>query len=353
MSCLFVSRSLCIQRWTAALVTIALVLMIVPASAGGDEPSLLAGSSSSDSDPPVVTSPAPPQTDRLWVFSTRHLTCNVRRANLEDPPFAAYRLDLARRSRRVSLQSFYEELGKDRDIVIYVHGNRLDRQEAIERGLLVYQSTRRYKRRKPVDWVLMTWPSDREGFVLYDARRKLTRVNAQAMYLSCLLREKLESQTPTTLIGYSFGVRIIAGALHTMAGGKLGGRKFPGEPITGVPYKVGFVAPATESYSLSARGVHRLATKNMDQLVLLYNRHDVVLKRYWWLSRVQGTMALGYTGYPGPRAFAPRADNTRLPVRSRECSYGLGIMHDEIVYYQTCRAGRDMAALINDIDTRQ
>jgi hypothetical protein len=347
------SRPLRMQRDTTSLVTIALMLTIAPTNSRGDEKKHSSGGSTSDSNALVVAKAAPPTSDRIWTLSTRHLTYNVRNANLENPSFATYRLDTRGGSRRVRLNDFYQELGKDRDLVVYVHGNRLDREDALDRGLSVYQLTRCYQRRGPVDWVIMTWPSDKEGMIISDARRKLLRINAQGMYLACLLRKRVELGTPTTLIGYSFGVRIISGALHAMAGGKLGGRTFPAEPITGIPYDVGFVAPATESNALSRRGVHYLATKNMDQMVLLYNRHDAVLKRYWLLNMVQGTLALGYTGYTGPRAFAPRADNTTLPIQSRECSYGLGIRHDEVTYYRTCRAGRDMAALINDIDVSE
>ena len=66
----------------------------------------------------------------------------------------------------------------------------------------------------------------------------------------------------------------------------------------------------------------------MNRLTLLYNRRDAILKRYWLIDRVQGRLALGYTG---PRSFAPRADGSTLPVISRDCSNAIGVKHDELI----------------------
>jgi hypothetical protein len=94
-----------------------------------------------------------------------------------------------------------------------------------------------------------------------------------------------------------------------------------------------------------------LATQNLDRLVLLYNRRDAVLKRYWLIDRVRGRMALGYSG---PSSFAERFDGSTLPVLSRDCSPSVGLQHDELDYYRkSCRAGFEMARLIDDLDARQ
>lgn len=351
MSSLVMTLRLLLRRDTFALVPIVLMVTSAPATVHGADPSAVIPAPVVSPEPVPLAASTQPASDRIWSVSTRHLTYHVRRANLTNPALAISRLDSCGHPRRISPDEFYANVGKDRELVVYVHGNRLDHADALDRGRMIYNMTRRYGQRRPVDWVIWTWPADREGLVVDDARRKLARIDAQSMYLAWMLNKQVaESYRSTKLIGYSFGARIISGALHAMAGGRLGGRQFPAEPVIGIPYDVGFVAPATESSALSERGVHRLATKNMDRMVLLYNSHDAVLKRYWLLNRVRGTTALGYTGYLGPRMFAPRADHTRLPVTSRECSYGLGFRHEEVVYYRACNAGRDMAALINDSD---
>jgi hypothetical protein len=199
-----------------------------------------------------------------------------------------------------------------------------------------------------VDWVIWSWPSEKSGILVYDFRLKAERTDAQGLYLSWLLRKHVELDAPTTLIGYSFGAPVVTGALHALAGGKLGGRRFPGPAIQGIPFDAGFVAPAIASHALTGHGEYAMATKNLDRLLLLYNRRDAVLKRYWLLDRVRGTMALGYSG---PTAFAPRADGSKLSVRARDCSPSVGLHHVELDYYQkSCRAGSEMAILIDDID---
>ncbi len=186
---------------------------------------------------------------------------------------------------------------------------------------------------------------------MQDARIKASRTDGQGLYLAWLLREHAKLQVNTSLIGYSFGGRIITGALHAAAGGALGGRQLPGEPVVGGPFDAGLVAPAVDSHWLTSHGYHRYATQNLQQLVLMYNRRDAVLKRYWLIDRVRGRMALGYSG---PTSFANRFDGTKLPVFARDCSPSIGLQHDELDYYQkACHAGSEMAKLIDDFYVNQ
>jgi hypothetical protein len=331
----------------AIVVTIALVLVIAPTSTHGDEQAIHLGDSIlQPSDVGVTVASNPMPSDRLWLINTRHLTTNVFRANLEQPSLSVFRVNRCDRLSRTKFEDYITSIGENRSVVVYVHGNRLNADEAIERGISVYCRTRQYRRCGPVDWVIWSWPTERSGTLLRDARRKMSRTDSQGMYLSWVLRRHAEDDIDTSVIGYSFGARVISGALHALAGGKLGGRLFPGSPLTGMRYNTGFVAPAIECKSLSDHGEHSLATKNMGRLMLLYNRRDIVLKRFWLLDRVRGHLAMGYTG---PHSFALRADGSKLPVRSRDCSSSLGIRHDELRYYKvSCGAGAEMAALIND-----
>jgi hypothetical protein len=237
----------------------------------------------------------------------------------------------------------------NRPLVIYVHGNRIDPGVAIERGLQVYRYTIRRGSIRPVDWVIFSWPSEKKGLLIHDVREKADRTDAEGLYLGWLLRKHHQDSIQTSLIGYSFGGRIVTGALHAMAGGTLGRRAIPGEPVRGATIDAALVAPAIESNWMSQRGYHRLATQNLDRMVLLYNRRDAVLKQYWRLERIKNSFALGYTG---PRSFAPRADGSKLPVRSRDCSRYLGLAHVELDYYtKGCGAGREMADMVNDAFT--
>ncbi|MEM8671051.1 MAG: alpha/beta hydrolase [Planctomycetota bacterium] len=287
-----------------------------------------------------------PNLDRLWSVSTRNITANACRADVKEPALSFYQISCDGCVTPTDFHQYIENLRQSRHVVVYVHGNRMRSSEAIRRGMEVYRRTKRDDR-PAIDWVIWSWPSDKEGILVGDARRKFKKLDAQGLYLSWLLRRHVECDAPTTLIGYSFGGRVITGALHALGGGKLGGRTVPGEPITGIPFRCGLVAPALERYAMSRRGVHSMATQNLDRLVLMYNRRDAVLKRFWLVNRVRGTMALGYSG---PGSFAPRFDGSSLPVFSRDCASTVGLQHSELDYYRpSCCAGREMAALIDDI----
>ncbi|MCG8653557.1 MAG: alpha/beta hydrolase [Pirellulales bacterium] len=297
--------------------------------------------------PAGETVPAPADEDRLWVINTRTLASDACQANLAQPRFDVRRLTCQGSCRRSALNEYLQSAGQDRPVVIYVHGNRMDSQDAIRRGLSVYRYTMARRHVGPVDWVVWSWPSSRQGVLVHDFREKADRTDAQGLYLAWLLRKHAEAAHPTSLIGYSFGGRVVTGALHALAGGRLGGRRLPGPAVTGADIDVGLVAPAIGSDWLVPRAYHGRASNNLDRLVLLYNRRDAVLKRYWLIDRMRGSDAMGYRGV---QTVGLGADGSRVSVRSRDCSCHVGRQHAELNYYTSCcGAGTEMASLIDDI----
>jgi hypothetical protein len=290
----------------------------------------------------------PEVADRFWMISTRSLTSSTCNVNLESPELRIQRLDCQGKSSPTTLDEYLNALTPERQVVFYVHGNRMASNRVVHRSFSVYRNIIRCNEKRPMDWVIWSWPSSKQGTLIHDARRKASRTDAQGLYLAWLLRKQIKQAGSTKMIGFSFGSRVITGALHSLAGGKLGGRMLPGSPTTGATVDVGLVAPAIDTHWLSEKGYHAMATKNLDRLALLYNRRDAVLKRYWLLNKVRGRVALGYTG---PRSFAPRADGTELPVVARDYSSYIGLRHDELDYYTKSRhAANIMADLINDTD---
>ena len=290
----------------------------------------------------------PDVADRFWMISTRSLTSSTCNANLESPQLRVHRLDCRGKASPTTVDEYLSALTPERQVVVYVHGNRMASNKVVPRSFSVYRNIIRCNEKRPMDWVIFSWPSSKQGTLIHDARRKASRTDAQGLYLAWLLQRQVKQTESTKMIGFSFGSRVITGALHSLAGGKLGGRTLPGAPTTGATVDVGLVAPAIDSHWLSEKGYHAMATKNLDRLALLYNRRDAVLKRYWLLNKVRGRVALGYTG---PRSFAPRADGTELPVVARDYSSYIGLRHDELDYYTKSRlAANIMADLINDTD---
>ncbi len=283
--------------------------------------------------------------DRIWLVSTRHLSNEVCRANLVNPNLAVSELDACGRRLQSSLAEYQFAKTQGRQTVIYVHGNRTPASVAIERGLTIYRFIARYRCGEPIDWVIWSWPSEQHGILIHDAREKAKRTDAHGMYLAMFVRDNFDVDDAPTMIGYSFGGRVVTGSLHALAGGKLGGRTLPGAKVLGTPIRAGLVAPAIEQSWLQPCGYHGKATQNLEKLVLMYNHRDSVLKRYWLLDRVRSSVALGYSG---PRVFGPRYDGSRLPVIARDFAQVIGHNHDELDYYQKdCRASSEMARLIH------
>ncbi|WP_197169132.1 alpha/beta hydrolase [Novipirellula galeiformis] len=288
----------------------------------------------------------PHAADRIWIINTRRMTSNVCYADLEQPQFSISRLSPNGCATSSSFDEYQNELVPGRTTAIYVHGYRFKSSEATRRGLLVHRQVAHRRGPDPIDWVIWSWPSEKETFIGHDIREKAKYTDTQGLYLAWLLKKHVAKSVPTTLIGYSFGGRVVTGSLHALAGGSLGGRSLPCDPIVNARIDVGLVAPAIEKDWLAPCQYHALATSNMDQLLLLYNQRDSVLKRYWLLDRVRGSMAIGFGQL---QSFAPRSDGSGIWLRARDCSPSIGSTHDELDYYHPqCSAGTEMALLLND-----
>ncbi|MFG0290473.1 MAG: hypothetical protein ACF8CQ_20005 [Rhodopirellula sp. JB044] len=288
------------------------------------------------------------RSDRFWLVNTRHLTCNTCRMNLNQPNFRIHRLDRCGRRLPSGLDDYLGSMDPTRPRIIYIHGNRRDAPTAISQGLFVYRQLVRHRPNdQPIDWVIWSWPSEADSLFLSDVREKAQRTNAQGLYLAWLLREHVVRSQPSGLIGFSFGGRVVSGGLHALAGGTLGRRTIGEPPITGANIDVGLLAPAVDSTWLSSNGYHRLATQNINRMVMLYNHRDIALKYFKFVAGNSKAKALGYVG---PRCFAPRYDGTPLPIRARDCAQTVGNHHSEKRYYErTCYAGREMATLIDSV----
>jgi hypothetical protein len=243
------------------------------------------------------------------------------------------------------MDEYLTTLDPSKRVVFYVHGNRTPQNKAISGGIRFFQRVRPYLDNKPTRWVIFVWPSAQAGVLLKDARAKAVRTDAESLYLAWVLRHHARNPAPIAMVGYSFGARVISGALHAMAGGCLGNRSLPQAPINNAGISVGFVAPAFDADWMTPGNYHSLSTHNLRDMTLMYNHRDVALRNHWRLTRERSSEALGFSG---PRCFGPRADGTRLPVIALNCTAAVRARHAERFYYdRSCRAGRHMAQVIN------
>ena len=232
----------------------------------------------------------------LWVVSTRSLAC-VSCSPAEDFSPEVYRVN-CEDWHVANLHALLADSDPSIQTVLYVHGNRIEPDEATERAWNVFRSLQDcYGERSRVRLVFWSWPSDRVPGLLRDVLAKADRANCEAYYLAQFLSRQVDGP-PVHLVGFSFGARIVAGALHLLAGGSVSGYVMPA-PVSDLPLQATLLAPAIDSHSLTPYGGFHLVLSQAERVRIVYNSQDPVLKRYWMMDRRERPRAMGYVGWEG------------------------------------------------------
>ncbi len=213
--------------------------------------------------------------------------------------------------------------------MIYVHGNQMTPADAKSQGLALY---RRLVHGgcgdHPIRFVIFSWPSEKVGFLLRDVRVKALRTGIVGCQLGWLL-DQMPAETPVTLIGFSFGARVVTGGLHVLAGGSLGCGMELAERVhpDRAPVNVVLLAAAVHAHWLGEGQYHGLAMTQVDRMFLLTNRRDLAL-RYYHLSTTSGgrPQALGLRG---PTCLGPEY---AAKIQMRDVSRYAGSQHDLFRY---------------------
>lgn len=268
--------------------------------------------------------------DSVWMISTRHLGCLCRDPQA-DPDFQWQRYDWDSGWHEANRSDWLAPEPPGTITVVYVHGNRVQYGEAGGRGLAAYRAlTRHAADSRPIRFVVWSWPSDklRGPKPMRDARVKAARTPTESFYLASFLSQ-LKPDTPLSLLGFSFGTRIISGALHLAEGGSL--RSLDLAEASARPahtVRVAMLAAAMDNDSwLSGHG-HGQAWSAVERLCLQYNTCDPVLRFYPRLDRCSRTQALGYTGFCWPASLGEEAG--RLEQCDVCCE--IGKTHEERAY---------------------
>ena len=234
---------------------------------------------------------------QLWLVSTRRLSSAPR----DESPTPVVR--------RYQSQSGWSESSLDELLAaenpaaatcVLVHGNHTDRQLAVTKGFEVYRTLRRGAREgQPVRLIVWSWPSDRiPGSFREDARAKARRTNIEAYYLARFI-ERLRGPNPVSLVGYSFGARVITGSLHLLGGGTIANRQLePRDTASRPPLHAVLLAAAVDRDWLLEGRPHGRALSAVERMVVLTNPQDRVLRWYRFASQDEGSEALGVSGVP-------------------------------------------------------
>ncbi len=263
--------------------------------------------------------------DDVWLISTRHLGCpstdNTKAVDLHVEHYGGKGIGWT----ESSLAEYLASDDPARPTMIYVHGNRIDRCEAIRRGAHVRNSVLGCSQVEPVRFVIWTWPSDQIHGQVRDVRAKAARTNGEGYYLASFISQ-LDPDTRLSIVGYSFGARVTTGALHLLGGGELAGLSLPYAQTPQV--RVALMAAALHNNWLQPGARHGSALSQMDRLLIQYNSCDPYLKRYKYIEKHARPAALGYAGM--------HVDNSQgVWLDQRDVCPIVGRSHAQIRYFNS------------------
>jgi hypothetical protein len=180
--------------------------------------------------------------------------------------------------------------------VIFVHGNRLTNWDAKCEGVAAYCRMVRNADAAPIRFVIFSWPAAQISGPLKDVRVKAARTRPAGCQLAWFV-DQLPAETPLTMVGFSYGARIVTGSLHILGGGNLGGmgvgelQHSQRQPVNAV-----LMASALNSDWLCPGRYHGQAMTMVHQMVLVNNSEDRAMKYYHFSSTCGRPQALGYCG---------------------------------------------------------
>lgn len=265
--------------------------------------------------------------DEVWVISSRHLGWPCEEVTAQ-PHLKYWRWDCDKHNwRKQSSAKFFETDSAAVVTFFYVHGNRVDSWQAIDLGWYTYDSiVTQGDDPRPVRYVIWSWPSTQIQGQLKDLRHKAARTDAEGYYLGWVLAQ-IRGDVPVSLMGFSFGARVITGSMHVAAGGELSGEQLG--PFADRPRQVRCVlmAGALHNYWLSPDCYHGQATHCNERMLILANSCDKILKRYPWLFHGEDPVALGVSGSAW--------DDQTGRIAQIDCAPAVGETHDSLKYLDT------------------
>lgn len=204
--------------------------------------------------------------------------------------------------------------------IVFIHGNRTTADEAVTTGFHAYHAICAQADGRPFRFVIWSWPSDRFIRKLrLDALRKAVYSESESRRLAHWINES-RPDTKISLVGHSFGPRIIVGALHLLAGGEVEGYKMPEKTVAKWtvgrhnPVRIVLLAAALDAGVMAPDASRGLAMTLVDRAMITVNRCDRALRFYPWLQGHRGPQAVGRLGPFGVESEKIALVNVRASV---------------------------------------
>ena len=276
------------------------------------------------------TSGSPLQTSQaqneVYLLSTRRLgtACDVSRISRE---LEAEKATVAGANIRTwSPTSLDDVLAADdprRATVVFVHGNRVNRGTDKQLGKMIYgRLYREQSTDQPFRLIVWSWPASTIRGPIRDYRVKAARTDPAGWQLAWFL-DRVNPHVAVGLIGYSYGARVVNGALHYLAGGTLQGRRLELVQRTLQPsYRALLIAAAVDADWLLPHRQHGRALEKVNRMTLLVNHLDPAMRLYRLSTQGRRATALGYRGLNPTQQHVRRGT-----VKIVDVSGGVGRSH--------------------------
>lgn len=207
--------------------------------------------------------------------------------------------------------------------IIYVHGNRVSSGEDKQQGLAFYRSLANSRPPGRLRYVIWSWPADQIRGPAKDYAVKAARTKPVGWQLAWAVNQ-LPPQSPVTLVGYSYGARIVTGALHLLGGGSMGELKlYRSDNALRPPLRAALVAAALDADWLRPGGYHGLAVGQVESMVLINNQLDPAMRFYHLPVENRHAQALGFAGVRATRSWGDAAGK----IRSIDVTNSVGRHH--------------------------
>jgi hypothetical protein len=212
--------------------------------------------------------------------------------------------------------------------ILVVHGNRTDEATAVQMTWDVYSRAVVAAGDRPLRMVVWSWPSEKiRGRPMTDFVIKAARSDLIGYHVGWLLRQ-FDKNAPVSLVGFSYGARVITSALHGLGGGEIQGQSFSGPVIKRkTPFRAVLIAAGLHDYWLSPGQHHGRAMSQVDRMVVTTDPCDWILKRYHRLD-CGCPQALGLWGLSGSEQLGAEL----AKVRQVDVSDDVGRDHKWSVY---------------------
>jgi hypothetical protein len=203
-------------------------------------------------------------------------------------------------------ESFAESGDTKTPVVFLVHGNRTSSDESVIFAWPIYRWLCREAGPRSFRVAIWSWPSMRtHRRNRPDIQTKACYCDSQSYYLADCLRN-LKPETPVSLVGYSFGARIVSGGLHLLGGGTVAGRCLPQSAGQGAsprrtgPIRAALIAGALDCQALAPGQANGLAAAQVEGMLITENGCDRALR---WYPRLYGRGGPEALGFVGPCSF--------------------------------------------------